>query len=75
MEKSVRFTNVWLLEATAELVVGGAGLSRIGTAYDRRRVPPLLGGLAGALVLQRAFCGRVSGRSARSMRRRPISLR
>jgi phosphatidylglycerophosphate synthase len=51
----VRFTDVWLLEAIAEIVVGGAGLATIGLAYGRGRVPPVLGGLAGALVLQRAF--------------------
>jgi phosphatidylglycerophosphate synthase len=51
----VRFTNVWLLEATAELVVGGAGLAAIGAANGRRRVPPALVGLAGALLLQRAL--------------------
>jgi phosphatidylglycerophosphate synthase len=55
MDKSVSFTNVWLLEATAELVVGGAGLATIGAAYGRRRIPPALAGLAAALVLQRAF--------------------
>jgi phosphatidylglycerophosphate synthase len=48
-------TNVWLLEADAELGVGGAGLAAIGVAYGWRRLPPVLGGLAGALALQRAF--------------------
>jgi phosphatidylglycerophosphate synthase len=55
MQRSVNFTNVWVLEATAELVVGAAGLATIGAAYGRRRVWPVLGGVAGALVLQRAF--------------------
>jgi phosphatidylglycerophosphate synthase len=51
----VRFTNVWLLEAAAELVVGGAGLAAVGAAYGWRRVPPVLGGLAGGLAVQRVF--------------------
>lgn len=51
----VRLTNVWMLEAAAELVVGGGGLAAIGGVYGWRRVPPALGGLVGALAIQRTF--------------------
>jgi len=47
--------SIWVMETTAELIVGGAGGAALGAAYGWHRVPPVLGGLAGALALQRAF--------------------
>lgn len=50
-----RCTNVWHVEAAAELVVGGAGVATLGARYGCGRLPPLLVGLATLLALQRLF--------------------
>ncbi len=50
-----RLTEIWLLEAAAELGVGGTGVAVLAAGYGWRRVPAVLAGFSCALAVQRAF--------------------